>query len=113
MRDPEFDSQIVAMNDFYSGEMAALDVPFMPTEALSVDDKGEFSPRLVDPKTKKEETMRANDGIHMSIPGYERITGPLVERIKTYVASSREMAAATLPNAPGAQPPASPAGRGL
>jgi hypothetical protein len=113
MRNPEFDSQIVAMNDFYSGEMAALDVPFMPTEALSVDDKGEFSIRLVDPKTKKEAIMRADDGIHMSIPGYERITGPLVERIKTYVANSRDMAQATLAAAPGSSPPVSPAGRGL
>src|SRR5580698_4375854 len=111
MRNPEFDSQIVAMNDFYSGEMAALDVPFLPTEALSVDDQGQFSVRLVDPKTKKDEIMRADDGIHMSIPGYERITGPLVERIKAYVASSRQMAAAVAPAGPGAQQVASASGR--
>ena len=111
MRNPEFDSQIAAMNDFYESEMAALDVPFLPTEALSVDDQGQFSIRLVDPKTKKDEIMRADDGIHMSIPGYERITGPLVDRIKTYVASSRDMAAATLPNGP--EQLASTGGRGL
>ena len=34
--------------------------------------------------------MRANDGIHMSIPGYERISMPLVERIKAYVARARQ-----------------------
>jgi hypothetical protein len=112
MRNPQFDSQISAMNDFYSGEMAALDVPFLPTEALSVDDQGQFSIRLVDPKTKKDEIMRADDGIHMSIPGYERITGPLVQRIKTYVASSRDMAASVAPAGAGAQQVASASGRG-
>ena len=112
MRNPEFDSQIAAMNDFYSGEMAALDVPFLPTEALSVDDQGQFSIRLVDPKTKKDEIMRADDGIHMSIPGYERITGPLVQRIKTYVASSRDMAATIFPVGSGPQQLASANGRG-
>jgi uncharacterized protein len=112
MRNPQFDSQIAAMNDFYSGEMAALDVPFLPTEALSVDDQGQFSIRLVDPKTKKDEIMRADDGIHMSIPGYERITGPLVQRIKTYVAGSRDMAATVAPAGPGAQQVASASGRG-
>jgi hypothetical protein len=94
MRSPEFDGQIAAMNDFYSIEMAALDVPFLPTGALSVDGKGEYSIRLPDPKTKKDVIMRADDGIHMTIPGYERITEPLVGRIKAYVASSRDMAKA-------------------
>jgi hypothetical protein len=112
MRNPQFDSQIAAMNDFYSGEMAALDVPFLPTEALSVDDQGQFSIRLVDPKTRKDEIMRADDGIHMSIPGYERITGPLVQRIRTYVASSRDMAATIFPVRSGSQQLASANGRG-
>jgi hypothetical protein len=93
MRNPDFDGQIQAMNEFYAGQMAALDVPFMPTEALSVDQGGEFNTYLYDPKEHKDVLMRANDGIHMSIPGYERITGPLVDRIKAYVARSRELAA--------------------
>jgi hypothetical protein len=93
MRNPDFDSQIQAMNAFYAGEMAALDVPFMPTEALSVDQGGQYNTYLYDPKTHKDVLVRANDGIHMSIPGYERITGPLVDRIKGYVARSRELAA--------------------
>lgn len=93
MRNPDFDGQIQAMNEFYAGQMAALDVPFMPTEALSVDQWGQFNTYLYDPKEHKDVLMRANDGIHMSIPGYERITGPLVDRIKSYVARSRELAA--------------------
>jgi hypothetical protein len=93
MRNPDFDGQIQAMNEFYAGQMAALDVPFMPTETLSVDQWGQFNTYLYDPKEHKDVLMRANDGIHMSIPGYERITGPLVDRIKSYVARSRELAA--------------------
>jgi hypothetical protein len=93
MRNPDFDGQIQAMNAFYADQMAALDVPFMPTESLSVDQGGQFNTYLYDPKEHKDVLMRANDGIHMSIPGYERITGPLVDRIKSYVARSRELAA--------------------
>lgn len=93
MRNPDFDSQIQAMNAFYAEQMAALDVPFMPTEALSVDQGGQYNTYLYDPIEHKDVLMRANDGIHMSIPGYERITGPLVDRIKAYVARSRELAA--------------------
>ena len=99
MRNPAFDSQIVAMNDFYASEMASLGVPFLPTEALSVDDQGQFNTYLFDPKEHKEVLMRANDGIHMSIPGYERISGPLVERIKSYVAHARQLVAASQPAA--------------
>jgi hypothetical protein len=93
MRNPAFDGQIQDMNEFYASEMAALDVPFLPTEALSVDDQGQFNTYLYDPKQHKQVLMRANDGVHMSIPGYERITGPLVDRIKAYVARSRALAA--------------------
>jgi hypothetical protein len=100
MRSPQFDSQIVAMNEFYRQEMASLGVPFFPTEALSVDDTGQFNIYLPDPKTHKEEVMRANDGIHMSIPGYERISAALVDRIKAYVARARQTA--------GVPPPAPP-----
>jgi hypothetical protein len=111
MRNPEFDGQIAAMNDFYSIEMAALDVPFLPTQALSVDGKGEYSIRLPDPKTRKDVIMRADDGIHMTIPGYVRITDPLVGRIKAYVASSRDMAKAAVADQP--QQVASAAEHGL
>jgi hypothetical protein len=110
MRNPAFDSQIVAMNDFYASEMATLDVPFLPTESLSVDDHGQFSIYLFDAKAHKEVLMRANDGIHMSIPGYERITVPLVDRIKAYVAHARQLATATQPAS--AAQVASGAGRG-
>ena len=51
MRNPDFDSQIAAMNDFYRQEMASLGVPFFPTQALSVDDTGQFNIYLPDPKT--------------------------------------------------------------
>ena len=39
--------------------------------------------------------MRANDGIHMTFPGYERLTGPLVERIRSYMARARDTVAAS------------------
>jgi hypothetical protein len=38
--------------------------------------------------------MRANDGIHMSMGGYQRLTGGLAERIRQYVAAARQHLAA-------------------
>jgi len=75
MRAPGYDRDVAALNDFAAQRMTALDVPVA----------GAKEPRL----------MRANDGIHMTFPGYERLTGPLVERIRSYMARARDTVAAS------------------
>ena len=51
MRDDHFDADIHAMNLFYTSRMAALDVPYIETFALSVDANGQYAPYLpVDPR---------------------------------------------------------------
>jgi len=107
MRKPEFDRQISDMEAFYDQRMTALGVPYIGVEPLSVDASGSFNEYLPDGPSQKPRLMRANDGIHMSFAGYERIASPVVARIQDYVARARKMAAIDAP--PPAPAPASPA----
>ena len=107
MRKPEFDRQISDMEAFYDQRMTALGVPYIGVEPLSVDASGSFNEYLPDGPSQKPRLMRANDGIHMSFAGYERIATPVVARIQDYVARARKMAAIDAP--PSAPAPASPA----
>ncbi len=89
MKKPSFDADISGMNAFYAEKMAKLDVPFIDTRPMSVDEKGEYAAYLPDPVTHVPRLARANDGIHMSMRGYERLTGGLADRILHYVDGAR------------------------
>jgi hypothetical protein len=106
MRKPDYDRQIEDMEAFYSARMTALGVPYFGVEPLSVDPSGAFNIYLPDGPDKKPRLMRANDGIHMSFAGYERIAGPVAARIQAYVAHARALAAIDAP--PGPPPAAAP-----
>lgn len=104
MRSPEYDQHMTQMNAFYAERMAALGVPFLSTIDRSVDETGQFNAYLADGPAGEKRLMRAGDGVHMSMAGYERISAPLAERIKAYVA--RAAAAARLETAQAAPAPA-------
>jgi hypothetical protein len=99
MRKPEFDRQISDMEAFYDARMTALGVPYIGVAPLSVDASGAFNEYLPDGPSQKPRLMRANDGIHMSFAGYERIASPVAARIEDYVARARKMAAVDAPPA--------------
>ncbi|TVV73380.1 GDSL-type esterase/lipase family protein [Sphingomonas solaris] len=107
MRKPEFDADIAGMNAFYTKRMAALGVPWIETASMTVDGNGEFAPYLPDGPSGERTLIRANDGIHMSMTGYLRITRGLAKRIDRYVAAARTMAGTDAPPRPAA--PAAPA----
>ncbi|MEA3029906.1 MAG: uncharacterized protein QOG13_1231 [Sphingomonadales bacterium] len=102
MRDARFDADIQAMNRFYAARMAALDVPYVETLPLSVDADGRYAPYLPAEPGRERRMARANDGIHMTIPGYVHLMRGLSDRIRGSVARARAQAAL----AP-ARPPAS------
>jgi hypothetical protein len=104
MRKPEFDRQISDMEAFYDARMTALGVPYIGVEALSVDANGGFNEYLPDGPSQKPRLMRANDGIHMTFAGYERLASPVVARIEAYVARARKMAAIDAPAPPALKP---------
>lgn len=92
MRKPSFDADIGAMNAFFAERMERLGVPFIETRSRSVDDSGAYTAYLPDPKTGAPRLMRANDGIHMSMKGYERLTEGLSQRIRRYISEARRQA---------------------
>lgn len=92
MRKLSFDADISGMNAFFASEMKRLDVPFIDTRPMSVDANGGYAAYLPDPGSQTPRLIRANDGIHMSMNGYQRLTGGLADRIRRYIASAREHA---------------------
>jgi hypothetical protein len=112
MREASYDGDVAQMNAFLADHMVSLGVPFIDTQPLSVDQTGSFNAYLPPPGGTEPKLMRANDGIHMTMAGYELITAPLVDRIQAYVAQSRKAAAALTSakaGAPAGQPVAAPA----
>lgn len=89
MREAAYDADVVRMNAFYRDLMARLGVAFIETAPYSVDSEGRYAAYLPDPATGKPQLMRANDGIHMSMNGYIRITRGLSGRIRSYVDQAR------------------------
>ena len=116
MRKASFDADVQSENGFYSRLMAGMGVPWIETRSLSVDADGAFSPYLPDPVTGAPRLMRANDGIHMSMNGYARLTGGLAERIRRYSdmvrahasGSNQQSPPPSLPTPPAAAPSAAP-----
>jgi hypothetical protein len=94
MREAQADADIGAVNDFYSSEMARLDVPVIDTRPLVSDKKGQYAAYLPAPGTGKSTLLRAGDGIHMSMTGYLWITKGLATRIHDYVDATRAIDAA-------------------
>jgi hypothetical protein len=93
MRQADYDRDIAALNDFLAARMAAQGVPFLPTRALSVDPEGRFNLYLPGPGEAAPPRMRANDGVHMTFAGYERLARPVAERIHAYLAAAARISA--------------------
>ena len=104
MRDAAYDADVVRMNAFYRQLMNRLGVAFIETAPYSVDASGRYAAYLPDPATGKPQLMRANDGIHMSMNGYIRITRGLAGRIRSYVDQARGQAGAGAPPPPTVAP---------
>jgi hypothetical protein len=88
MREPQFDTDIRAMNAFYVSRMQALGVPYIETATLSTGADGQFSAYLTDPRSNERFNARTNDGIHMTIPGYILVMRQLSDRIRRSVAQA-------------------------
>ena len=94
MRKPEFDADIRGMDAFYQQHMQALSVPFIEIAPLTVDQTGAYNAYLDDGPEHKRTLIRANDGVHMSMTGYIRVSRDLAARIDRYVAAARTRAGA-------------------
>ena len=82
MKRESFDAKMTIINDVVSAHMKALNVPYISTVALTADADGDYDAYLTAHDSGRRQLMRANDGIHMSMAGYLRISEPVVERLR-------------------------------
>ena len=82
MKRASFDQKMTIINGVVATRMAALAVPFIPTVAETSNADGDYDAYLTDPDSGRRRLMRANDGIHMSMAGYLRLTEPVAARLQ-------------------------------
>jgi hypothetical protein len=97
MKRDSFDAKMSLINDIVSARMAALQVPYIETEGLTRNSDGDYDAYLPETGTGRRRLMRANDGIHMSTAGYERITDPVTARLRHDAGLDATIAPATSP----------------
>ena len=81
MKSSRFDGRMALVNDVVEARMRALGVPYLETTGLTSNAEGRYEAYLPNRDGRKV-LMRANDGIHMSMAGYLRMSGPVAERLK-------------------------------
>ena len=81
MKSARFDGRMALINGVVEARMRALGVPYLETTALTSGPDGGYEAYLPNAAGRKV-LMRANDGIHMSMAGYLRMSGPVAERLR-------------------------------
>ena len=81
MKSARFDGRMSLINEVVEARMRALGVPYLETVSLTSGEDGGYEAYLPNASGRKV-LMRANDGIHMSMAGYLRISAPVAERLK-------------------------------
>jgi len=104
MKRDSFDGRMMLINGVVEARMRALGVPYIETVSLTSNDEGGYEAYLPTGSGRRV-LMRANDGIHMSMAGYLRMSAPVAARLKRDAGLDRPQATSV----PVAAPPASPA----
>ncbi|MFN3932941.1 MAG: DUF459 domain-containing protein [Brevundimonas sp.] len=81
MKSARFDGRMALINGVIETRMQALGVPFLETTSLTSNGEGGYEAYLANGGGRKV-LMRANDGIHMSMAGYLRLSAPVADRLK-------------------------------
>ena len=82
MKRASFDARMTLINEVVQSRMTALGVPYLETTALTSDADGDYDAYLTATASGRRQLMRANDGIHMSMAGYLRLTEPVARTLK-------------------------------
>ena len=96
MKRASFEAKMTLINEVVEARMRALDVPYIETTALTSNDEGGYEAYLPN-EAGRRVLMRANDGIHMSMAGYLRMSAPVAARLKRDAGLDRPAAPAALP----------------
>ena len=81
MKRDSFDGRMTLINGVVEARMRALGVPYIETVSLTSNDEGGYEAYLPTGSGRRV-LMRANDGIHMSMAGYLRMSAPVAARLK-------------------------------
>jgi uncharacterized protein len=83
VRDPAYAEDMVLLNDLYAARTAAEGVPFVSTWDMFKGPDGEFNAygKGLDGKQTR---LRADDGVHLTPPGYDVLTQALLPYIERY-----------------------------
>ena len=98
MKRDTFDARMTLINGVVEARMTALGVPYIETTALTSNGEGEYEAYLPTGSGRRV-LMRANDGIHMSMAGYLRMSAPVAARLKRDAGLDRPAAPLAAPAA--------------
>lgn len=95
MKRESFDARMMLINEVVEARMRAHGVPYIETVALTANGEGDYEPYL-STEGGRRTLMRANDGIHMSMAGYLRLSAPVAARLKRDAGLDRSRVAAPI-----------------
>lgn len=98
MKRDTFDAKMTLINGVVEARMTALGVPYLETTGLTSNGEGGYEAYLPTDSGRRT-LMRANDGIHMSMAGYLRLSAPVTARLKRDAGLDRPAAPASVPAA--------------
>ncbi|HWQ88240.1 DUF459 domain-containing protein [Brevundimonas sp.] len=98
MKRNTFDAKMTLINGVVEARMEALGVPYIETTALTSNGEGGYEAYLPTDSGRRT-LMRANDGIHMSMAGYLRMSAPVAARLKRDAGLDRPAAPLAAPAA--------------
>ncbi|MGV8997225.1 MAG: DUF459 domain-containing protein [Parvibaculaceae bacterium] len=80
MRGAEFEKDMVSFSDIFKSHAKANSVYFMPTHDLLADKNGDYNAYGTDAAGRKK-LLRAEDGIHFTMNGYDQLVRPVARAI--------------------------------
>lgn len=88
MRSPRFGGDMAQFNEIFEGRARANGVAFVSTEGLATDENGEYTAYGAD-RFGRTRLLRAEDGIHFTMPGYELLGARMADAILADIDSGR------------------------
>ncbi|XBQ16558.1 MAG: DUF459 domain-containing protein [Oceanicaulis sp.] len=92
MRSDRYDANVRYLNSLFEEHAEAAGAVYVSTRAVTEGADGGYAAYLPDARGV-DRLMRADDGIHFTLPGYRRLAGPVVEAIEYGWANPPEPAA--------------------
>lgn len=94
MRSPRFERDMRSFNGIFAAQAKANGIHFVPTRDLALGDDGGYSAYAAD-RFGRKKLLRAEDGIHFTLAGYELLGDRLADAIRRDMNGEPPMVAST------------------